>query len=232
MKKYTIDYVKDYVSRFDYKCLTKYYINCHQKIKIKCPQGHIYFVRFDAFKNMRQRCPECHRLNSIKYTKKEVSKIISKYGYKWISGDLKQSTFSKLELECENKHRFIERLDCFLSGTRCSICSNIKAGLKRGGENNPNWQGGISCEPYCDVWLDYEFKESIKERDKYICLNPYCFKQSNRLSIHHIDYNKKNCHPRNLITLCNSCNSFANFNREWHKSWYQALMYNRYGYQY
>jgi hypothetical protein len=28
------------------------------------------------------------------------------------------------------------------------------------------------------------------------------------------DYDKKNCDPKNLITLCNSCHSKTNFNRK------------------
>jgi hypothetical protein len=97
------------------------------------------------------------------------------------------------------------------------------------GENNPNWKGGISCEPYCDVWLDKDFKESIKERDGYQCLNPVCSKNSETLCVHHINYIKKDCRPINLITLCNSCNVKANSDREWHQSWYSVIIYQRYG---
>ena len=63
-----------------------------------------------------------------------------------------------------------------------------------------------------------------------MCLNPYCSKEHNVLTLHHIDYNKNNCGPDNLITLCNSCNSQANKDRGWHKAWYQAILKNRYNY--
>ena len=109
--------------------------------------------------------------------------------------------------------------------------AKLKISISKSGKlmgfENPNWKGGISCEPYCDVWLDKEFKESIKERDGHQCLNPDCFGNIHRLSVHHIDYNKKNCKPENLITLCTSCNSRANKDREWHKSWYKAIIYRR-----
>ena len=59
------------------------------------------------------------------------------------------------------------------------------------GELSTNWKGGIAAEPYCDVWLDKEYKQSIKERDGYKCLNPECNKTINKLCIHHIDYNKQ-----------------------------------------
>lgn len=100
------------------------------------------------------------------------------------------------------------------------------------GENNPNWKGGISCEPYCQVWSDKEYKESIKQRDYHTCQNPYCYKKAKRLHIHHVDYNKKNCGPDNLITVCVGCNSRANKDREWHTAWYQIIMNHKYGYVY
>ena len=96
-------------------------------------------------------------------------------------------------------------------------------------ENNHNWKGGISNNGYCDIFLLKEFKDMIMHRDGYKCLNPSCNKNcSDDLVIHHIDYNKMNCHTLNLITLCRSCNTIANFNREWHTSWYNALINNRY----
>lgn len=113
-------------------------------------------------------------------------------------------------------------------------CSGLNTGTKNGmygrcGVLSPVWCGGTSFEPYCYEWSFKEFKDLIKKRDGDVCLNPDCRHNSKRLAIHHIDYNKKNCSPGNLITLCNSCNGRANGNRKWHKAWYQAIMYNRYG---
>lgn len=95
-------------------------------------------------------------------------------------------------------------------------------------EDNPNWKGGISCEPYCFEWSFKEFKDYIKERDGNQCLNPDCFGNIYQLVVHHINYNKKNCEPANLIALCRSCNSRANKDREWHEDWYKAIIYKRY----
>ncbi len=92
------------------------------------------------------------------------------------------------------------------------------------GSSNPNWKGGITYEPYCEIWLDAEYKESIKERDGYKCQNVDCWNNSNRLSIHHIDYDKKNCHPSNLITLCTSCNARANYNRDFWQTQYEYVI--------
>jgi hypothetical protein len=103
------------------------------------------------------------------------------------------------------------------------------------GEANPNWKGGIACEPYAPIWGDKRFKASIRERDNHECQNPDCRGNSDILSIHHIDYDKKNCEPKNLITLCISCNARANFNREFWEAGYKeiiCLKYQAYEQQY
>jgi len=85
------------------------------------------------------------------------------------------------------------------------------------GENNPSWLGGISFEPYSANWTR-ALKKSIRERDHYTC--QMCGKKTEKQTtcVHHIDYNKKNCKPDNLITLCPSCHVKTNSNRkEWIK---------------
>ncbi len=100
------------------------------------------------------------------------------------------------------------------------------------GPESGNWKGGISAEPYCDIWLDKNYKQSIRDRDNNECQNPDCWKTSKKLCGHHIDYDKKNCHPWNVITLCNSCNARANINREYWIKFYQTIMNKKYEYKY
>jgi 5-methylcytosine-specific restriction endonuclease McrA len=80
------------------------------------------------------------------------------------------------------------------------------------GKLSPNWLGGKSLENYTTNWTE-TLKTSIRQRDGYAC--QFCGKhQENKsFSIHHIDYDKKNCNPNNLITLCKSCHTKTNFNR-------------------
>lgn len=94
------------------------------------------------------------------------------------------------------------------------------------GPLSPAWQGGITNEPYCQVWGDKEYKEDIKARDKHECQNPDCWENEFKvlLVVHHVNYNKKDCGPFNLITLCRSCNTRANFNRHFWRNFYSCLM--------
>jgi len=96
------------------------------------------------------------------------------------------------------------------------------------GERNPNWKGGISFEGYCPIWTDKEYKEAIKERDNHQCQNPFCSGNYNYLVPHHINYNKQDCRPKNLLTLCNRCNSKANGNREYHQYFYTEIVLQKY----
>lgn len=111
--------------------------------------------------------------------------------------------------------------------------------LKMSGENHPNWKGGISHEPYCKEWDFDEFKKLIRDRDNNQCQNPDCWKTFNpkyKLSVHHINGDKKNCDPWNLISLCNSCNVRAEGNKKisrlWWQKLYQNIMAEKYGYKY
>jgi len=84
------------------------------------------------------------------------------------------------------------------------------------GKRNPQWKGGISFEPYSVDWTK-TLKRSIRERDKYQC--KLCGKEP-ALDCHHIDYNKTNCNPNNLIILCRSCHIKTNTNREYWKMFF------------
>lgn len=86
----------------------------------------------------------------------------------------------------------------------------------RKGSKHPSWIDGRSYEPYTSDWTD-TLKEAIRQRDGYRCQKCGCPQAESveRLSIHHIDYNKKNCNPTNLITLCRSCNAEVNFDRDY-----------------
>ena len=66
--------------------------------------------------------------------------------------------------------------------------------------------GGKSFEPYSLDWTN-TLKKEIRQRDNYTCQLCGCRQEDTTHLVHHIDYNKKNCNPDNLITLCRSCHT-------------------------
>lgn len=86
----------------------------------------------------------------------------------------------------------------------------------RKGKKHYNWQGGKSFEKYT-IQFNKELKELIRQRDGYqcqMCGMPEC-ENMRKLHTHHIDYDKKNCLPSNLISLCTSCHMKTNYNRKY-----------------
>lgn len=109
------------------------------------------------------------------------------------------------------------RLNLSLNHARLSGKNHPMFG-KRGKESS-NWKGGISKEPY-SFSFNEELKGLIRFRDSYKCQKCGCpeIENNQKLSVHHIDYDKENCKPSNLVSLCEGCNSVVNFNRqEWTK---------------
>jgi hypothetical protein len=108
-----------------------------------------------------------------------------------------------------------------VSDTVLKLWTNPEYREKRSGVNNPLWKGGISKLPYTQDWTE-DLRDSIRKRDKYIC--QICFlsqdDQGRKLDVHHIDYDKENCDPYNLISLCDSCHARTGAgNREMWKSY-------------
>ena len=123
---------------------------------------------------------------------------------------------------CENIRRYKNKINHPMFNKKCPKHSEEMKGF-----NNSNWNNGSSKLPYA-FEFNKELKEQIRKRDNYECQN--CAKTqkqelkdlNRKLSIHHIDYNKKNCKEKNLITLCNQCNLRVNINRDY---WYAYFTY-------
>lgn len=79
------------------------------------------------------------------------------------------------------------------------------------GTGNPSWVGAERRGDYPAEY--YKIRKSIIQRDGGSCAVPMCRTRDVRVHVHHIDYNKENNSPLNLITACPSCNARANFDR-------------------
>lgn len=81
------------------------------------------------------------------------------------------------------------------------------------GENSPCWRGGASTTPYAPGFTK-ALKDAIRARDGFACFICGIGERGGRHVIHHIDYNKNNHVLSNLVTLCPSCHSKTNHERQ------------------
>lgn len=97
------------------------------------------------------------------------------------------------------------------------------------GENNPNWKGGISNEPY-SLQFNKSLKLKILEQHNNRCAickmsnDEHILKYHLGLNIHHIDYTKKNHNEMNLIPLCISCHMKTNKDHGKWKIYFKEVM--------
>jgi predicted DNA-binding protein YlxM (UPF0122 family) len=77
-----------------------------------------------------------------------------------------------------------------------------KLSKSHSGKKHWNFKNWSSKKPYTKEWT-LELKKFIRERDNYTCA--ICKKPGNE--VHHINYNKKESFPYNLIILCHSCHT-------------------------
>ena len=111
----------------------------------------------------------------------------------------------------------------FYKGQHRSPKTEFKKGEKHRYFNN--WS---SFEPYGKEFNE-ELKEQIRIRDNHTCQE--CGKHQKelkrKLDVHHIDYNKKNNNPLNLISLCKKCHVKINGNREHWINYFKMKMFIR-----
>lgn len=125
-RKFSLKYVKNYVESFGYELLSEEYKGCADKLKLRCPKGHIFYKSFSKFKS-GQRCTICsnkNRFDKLKLSFDDVKKYIMSFGYILLSEEY-INNHSKLKIKCPNNHIFNMAYNDFKSGRRCPTCANI-----------------------------------------------------------------------------------------------------------
>lgn len=120
-----------------------------------------------------------------------------------------------------------------LTGKKHTEVTKLKMSKQKKLELHPGWLGGKSFEPYTS-YFNAGFKEYIRERDNRCCsvCNTPEENLIKKLHVHHIGYDKLNSFKQNCVALCNSCHIITNSNRNVWKIHFQALLKERYNYQY
>lgn len=118
---YTVERVRDILSKEGYYLVTSHYENMHQKLETVCPKGHTYRTSWDNFVRNKCRCFTCSGIK--RYTVDEIGKILRKEGYELISREYKNAQ-QKIESICPSGHRTQFKMNAFLSqGSRCQECA-------------------------------------------------------------------------------------------------------------
>lgn len=123
-QRLTIESIKQTLeSEEGYKLLSTEYTN-RVKLEIKCPNNHIFFMRYDGFQS-GYRCKECYfnrKRHSLDYIKEQIEKID---GYKLLSTEY-NIVQDILELQCPENHIFNLSYISFQQGSRCLVCFDIR----------------------------------------------------------------------------------------------------------
>lgn len=125
-----------------------------------------------------------------------------------------------------------------MKGKHSSPDTEFKKGQKsqnpfKKGEQHPAFNNWSSLEPY-DKNFNNKFKRAIRKRDNQVCMlcGIHREKLKQTLEIHHINYDKKLTIPQNCISLCKSCHSLTQKDREHWTKLFQSILSKQYNYQY
>jgi len=75
-KKKTYNDIREYIESYNYKLLSKEYKNAHTKLKLQCPEGHKFNMKWNGF-HTGQRCPICFYESKSSKPEKEVQEFVS-----------------------------------------------------------------------------------------------------------------------------------------------------------
>lgn len=92
----------------------------------------------------------------------------------------------------------------------CDVVCHGKWATEKGirrGEHNGMWAGGIGT--FYPLEFTEELKEQVRTRDGHQCqmCGVLGDELGRALDVHHINYDRNDCQPRNLISLCHSCHA-------------------------
>ena len=205
--------------------------------KVRSDQGRGQFCSRECRFNSRRKIQTCQYCGKqFKMSISQVKAGRGKYCSKKCSIEGQKKKIKKICITC-GKEFFTNPAEDNRRGgvkycsTKCYHKNNV-------GENNPQWKGGISFEPYCILFND-EFKERCREwwdRKCGICgVNE--IDNEIKLSVHHVNYDKQTCCNTTIplfIPICRKCHPKTNSNREyWEENlsnyimiWFNGECYN------
>jgi hypothetical protein len=160
-KKYNYEFVVKYLKNDGYTLLTtiEEYTQLTTKLKITCPNGHVYTTNFNNFKNGNTRCRECK-----KPTIEEVIGNFENEGYTLLESKyINQRT--KMKFVCNQGHINSLTYNSFQQGQRCRDCAFERNSAKQ--RHSYEFVKNYFEEQGC-ILLSTEYKNS-SDILEYIC---------------------------------------------------------------
>jgi hypothetical protein len=204
-------------------------LNCGEKF-----ETHQSEVRRGGGKFCCKKCEGAYKKGVPRSdtTKENISKslrgrIFTEDWKQKISNSLKGNALRKGKHQPESAK---ERLRIARTGMKASKETKAKMSACRRGEDNPAWNGGISFGKYCPKF-NREFKERVRAYFDYKCLGCGTPQNGERLTVHHIQYNKQTCCDDTIplfAPLCRSCHGQSNFEREKREEYYAGIIQQYY----
>lgn len=176
----------------------------------------------ERYKKTSERQREYYK--SLGMGSTDVPCLVCKTSIRMTPGLAKTRRYCSRDCYSKDTER-LKRLSDTLKGHPVSDETRYKLSLAKKGNKCPSWRGGAQAIKYPGVYTR-RFRESIYNRDGYFCQNPECGNGPSLayLTVHHIDYNKWNNDPSNVLTLCFSCNCRANYDTDHWKAYYKGWM--------
>ena len=135
-----------------------------------------------------------------------ISEVPDNHVVTYIDGNPKNCELDNLKVLSRSEWNSIH-----LIGHKVSDETRKKISIAHTG--NKEWRGFVTEKRY--PGFSERLKRFVKERDNFECQSCYCdLKSSSRARIHHIDGDKQNPNPDNLVLVCTSCHSLIHSKKE------------------
>jgi len=184
-------YFKERVKKVEKSCLVcnkKFYVSLYKSKKRK--YCSLSCAVIGNTKKELIECKVCEKEFYIIPSRKKRSKSAGQY----------------CSVECRNKS--LDYIKNLTKANRLAWKEGRKKSTTKKGKDHHWWKGGIARLPY--PWdFNEELKDLIRKRDNYKCQDCRAPQEefTKKLDVHHIDHDKNNNDPKNLLTLCHSCHS-------------------------
>lgn len=118
-KRFSIDYVRDYLNNLDILLLDNNYINNETKLHLKCNKDHEYYADLTHIKR-GHRCPIC--AGNLRHTINYVRDYCNNEGLELLSTEYLNNS-QLLELKCSFGHIFYLEFSRIRRGRSCCFCN-------------------------------------------------------------------------------------------------------------